>query len=65
MKKKPAELKILGDGTQTKSYLYVSDCADAMLLGLGKIKSQFEICNVGSDEQTSVITIAKIVAETM
>jgi UDP-glucose 4-epimerase len=65
LKKKPAELKILGDGTQTKSHLYASDCADAMFPRLEKTKSQFETCNVGSDEQTSIITIAKIVAETM
>src|ERR1700683_334009 len=27
----PASLRILGDGTQRKSYLYVQDCIDAML----------------------------------
>jgi len=65
LKKKPEELEILGDGTQTKSYLYISDCIDAMLLGLEKTKNQFETYNVGSDDQTNVKTIAKIVAETM
>ena len=27
----PGQLKILGDGTQQKSYLYIGDCLDAML----------------------------------
>jgi UDP-glucose 4-epimerase len=30
----PGELLILGNGTQRKSYLYVQDCIDAMLLAL-------------------------------
>lgn len=30
----PAELEILGDGNQTKSYIYVDDCIDAMVSGL-------------------------------
>ncbi|MEA1956733.1 MAG: NAD-dependent epimerase/dehydratase family protein [Euryarchaeota archaeon] len=30
----PEELKILGDGNQTKSYIYVDDCIDAMVAGL-------------------------------
>ncbi len=30
----PEELEILGDGNQTKSYIYVDDCIDAMVTGL-------------------------------
>ncbi len=30
----PEELEILGDGNQTKSYIYVDDCIDAMVGGL-------------------------------
>ncbi len=30
----PEELEILGDGNQTKSYIYVDDCIDAMVAGL-------------------------------
>jgi len=32
----PSQLEILGDGTQKKSYLHVSDCIDAMLLAIEK-----------------------------
>jgi len=59
------ELEILGDGTQTKSYLYITDCIEAMLLGLEKAKNQIEIYNVGSEDQTNVKTIAQIIIEEM
>jgi UDP-glucose 4-epimerase len=30
----PHELHVLGDGRQRKSYLYIQNCVDAMLLAL-------------------------------
>jgi UDP-glucose 4-epimerase len=36
-----------------------------MLLGLKKSTEQVEICNVGSEDQTNVKTIAEVVAEEM
>jgi UDP-glucose 4-epimerase len=65
LNKNPKELEILGDGTQNKSYLYISDCIEAMLIGLEKTKSQVEIYNIGSEDQITVKTIAEIVVEEM
>jgi len=61
----PKQLDILGDGNQTKSYLYITDCIEAILLGLEKTKSQIEIYNVGSEDHMDVKTIAEIVVEEM
>jgi UDP-glucose 4-epimerase len=61
----PKELEILGDGTQNKSYLYVTDCIEAMLLGLEKTRNQVEIYNIGSADQINVKTIAEIVIKEM
>jgi len=61
----PKQLEILGDGTQTKSYLYINDCTKAILLGLEKSKKQIEIYNVGSEDQVDVKTIAQTVIEEM
>jgi hypothetical protein len=51
LKRSPGQLEILGNGTQTKSYLHVEDCIDAILLGLDKSSAQVEIFNVGSEDQ--------------
>lgn len=55
----PGHLKVLGDGTQRKSYLYIADCLSAMLhvMKLGtatKAKHRVEIYNLGTDEYVQV-----------
>jgi UDP-glucose 4-epimerase len=55
----PDHLKVLGDGTQRKSYLYVQDCVSAMLhvMNLGtakKSKHGVQIYNLGTDEYVQV-----------
>jgi UDP-glucose 4-epimerase len=65
LRRSPEQLEILGDGTQTKSYLHVKDCIDAILLGLDKSSAQVEIFNVGSEDQVDVKTVAQIVIEEM
>jgi len=65
LKTNPKELEILGDGTQNKSYLYINDCIQAMLLGLEKSTGQVEINNISSEDQTNVKTIAEIVIKKM
>jgi UDP-glucose 4-epimerase len=64
----PKTLEILGDGTQTKSYLYITDCIDAMIYATKKFlkdKEKVEIYNIGSEDQITVKDIAKIVAKEM
>jgi len=61
----PRELEILGDGTQTKSYLHVNDCIGAVLLAMKKSQNQVETFNVGSEDRIDVKSVAKIVIEEM
>ncbi|HIE14175.1 TPA: NAD-dependent epimerase/dehydratase family protein [Candidatus Bathyarchaeota archaeon] len=61
----PRELEILGDGTQSKSYLHVSDCVEAFIVGLRAVKEGFDVFNVGSEDRVDVNTIARIVIEEM
>lgn len=63
----PKELEVLGDGTQSKSYLHISDCINAFLLTLNdKFWSKAaEPYNIGTEQQTSVLTIARIVIQAM
>jgi len=61
----PKKLLILGDGSQTKSYLAIEDCISAFLHGLENTKSSVEVFNVGSEDTINVKRIAKIVIEEM
>jgi len=65
LRRNTEELEVLGDGNQRKSYLHVSDCVQAMLLGLEKAQSRVEVYNIGSEDQVDVRTIARVVVEEM
>lgn len=46
----PSRLRVLGDGKQRKSYLYVQDCVDAMFVALRSAEGRLNIFNLGTDE---------------
>ena len=50
----PKELFVLGDGHQRKSYLYVRDCIDAVLLAIQQAQEKVNIFNLGADEYCEV-----------
>lgn len=55
----PDHLRVLGDGSQRKSYLYIQDCMAAMLHVIGqslasKAKHRVEIFNLGTPEYCRV-----------
>lgn len=60
----PGELEVLGDGTQSKSYLYVDDCVTGILKGIER-GNQVDIYNIGSWDRTNVLEIAETVKEEM
>jgi UDP-glucose 4-epimerase len=60
----PIELEVLGDGKQSKSYLYVSDCVSGIIKGI-KIGEKVNIYNIGSGDRTNVLEIAEIVKDEM
>lgn len=61
----PNELEILGDGTQTKPYIYVSDLVDCIMHMTKDIPAGVSIYNVGVETATSVTKIADIVCEVL
>jgi len=54
LKINPTGLEVLGNGRQRKSYLYVQDCIDAILLSVNKAKDKVNIINLGVDSYVEV-----------
>jgi UDP-glucose 4-epimerase len=50
----PSALHVLGNGKQRKSYLYVHDCIDAILLAAARSEAKTTILNLGTDEYCTV-----------
>lgn len=48
------ELYILGNGRQRKSYIYIQDCIDAMLVAVEKLRGKINIINLGTREYCEV-----------
>jgi UDP-glucose 4-epimerase len=54
LKEASGTLHVLGDGRQRKSYLYVHDCIDAMLMAVERSNDPVNVFNVGSDSYCEV-----------
>jgi UDP-glucose 4-epimerase len=59
LREHPDHLKVLGDGTQRKSYLYIGDCIEAMLHVIARgtakqAKHRVEFYNLGTEEFVQV-----------
>jgi UDP-glucose 4-epimerase len=59
----PIVLKILGDGTQSKSYVYVTDIVQAVLTAHERTGKDFEAYNVATGDYITVTEIAGLAAE--
>jgi UDP-glucose 4-epimerase len=59
----PTRLAILGDGTQSKSYIHVDDVIDAMLTANDASGEPFQVFNVATGDYITVTEIADLAAE--
>ena len=62
LEKSPAELEVLGDGSQEKPYLHVGELLDAMLLAVEKSQDKLNYFNIGQEGSTSTV---RFMAETV
>jgi UDP-glucose 4-epimerase len=58
-------LRILGDGSQSKSYVHVYDVVDAVLLASATEKSPFQVFNVATGDYLTVTEIADLAAKSL
>jgi UDP-glucose 4-epimerase len=59
----PTHLRILGDGTQSKSYVHVDDVLDAVLLANEVVTDPFRAFNVATGDYITVSEIAALAIE--
>jgi UDP-glucose 4-epimerase len=60
LRQQPDHLRILGDGQQSKSYIYVEDVVEAVLLAHQKASKSFEVYNVATADYITVTDIARL-----
>lgn len=54
LREHPELLKVLGNGKQRKSYLYVQDCIEAILTVMERVEAKVSVFNLGADEYCEV-----------
>jgi len=59
----PSHLRILGDGTQSKSYVHISDIIAAVLRAHSRTESTYQVYNVATADTLSVTEIAELAVE--
>jgi UDP-glucose 4-epimerase len=63
LKSDPTSLHVLGNGKQRKSYLYIQDCIDSMLVAIEKAQGKVNIFNLGVDENCEVNDSVRWISE--
>jgi len=61
----PSKLRILGDGTQSKSYIHVDDIIRAVMLAHRELRGPYQVFNVGTGDAITVNEIADLACEVL
>ncbi len=65
LREDPSRLQVLGDGSQSKPYLYIDDCLEGMVFGWQHATEQINCFNLAVDDQTTVTLIAEWTIDAM
>lgn len=57
------EVTIHGDGSQTRSFTYIDDLISGIIAASEKKEAEGEIINLGSDKETSILDLAKLIGK--
>jgi len=63
--KNPAELEILGDGKQVRSYIYIDDAVEATIIAWRRTEASYEVYNIASEDWITVDEVAEEVIKAM
>lgn len=61
----PTKLRVLGNGKQRKSYLYIEDCLDAIQVAIARSDGKINIFNLGTDEYVQVDDSIGLICEAL
>ena len=59
------ELEVLGDGSQTRSFIHVDDAVEASILAWRLSKGYYEVYNVGNEDWITVNDVVKAIISTL
>jgi UDP-glucose 4-epimerase len=65
LQKDPTQLEILGDGTQSLSFVLVDDCVEAMLFALDRTEKNCNLVHIGNVDQISINETAEVICQVM
>jgi UDP-glucose 4-epimerase len=65
LQKDPTQLEILGDGSQSRSFVLVDDCVEAMLLTLARTAKNYNLIHIGNVDQISISETAEVIIQVM
>jgi len=56
-------ITIYGDGKQTRSFCFISDCVDALIRMMTIPEARGEVINIGNPEEITILELARIIKE--
>jgi UDP-glucose 4-epimerase len=65
LQRDPAQLEILGDGSQRRSFVLVDDCVEAMLFAFAKADKNYNLVHIGNRDEISISETAEIIVRVM
>jgi len=65
LQRDPTRLEILGDGTQSRSFVLVDDCVETMLFSLAKAEKRYNLVHIGNADEISINEASTAIIEAM
>jgi UDP-glucose 4-epimerase len=57
----PKELEILGDGSQTRSFMIIDDCVSAIWKSVTQLQDKVNLVHIGNGDRTSITQVGHLV----
>jgi UDP-glucose 4-epimerase len=65
LKANPAELEILGDGSQTRSFMIVDDCVRAIWTAMKELGDKVNLVHIGTPDRVDITRVGHLVVEVL